>query len=573
MRRFLVGLLATIGGLALLAIAGAALAVWFFLPAGPPELPERIVLDLDLREGLPEVPSGDPLSVLGLEQELTLSDAVLALDRAASDERVRGVVARLDGDAPGFAQAQELREAIGRLRAAGKFAIAFADSFGEFAPGTRGYYLAAAFEEVALQPLGALGLTALLIETPFLRGLLEKIGVQPDLEKRGAYKTAADTFTERGLTPAHREMLNSIADSLVGQVEAGIAEGRSLEPDGVARLAGGGPYSADEALAARLIDYQRYWDEVIEEAERRAGEGSLRIQLVDYLGATQAAVEAEAPVVAMVYGVGQIQRGDSEYGTAQGWIMGGDTVAGALAEAIDDPEVDAILFRIDSGGGSAVASETIGRQVRRAIAAGKPVIASMGEVAASGGYWIAMDASSIVARPATLTGSIGVLAGKPVLAGLWDKLGVEWGTVQRGESASMWSLNKPFSPQGRARLEAFLDRVYDAFVEGVARGRELPADEVREVAQGRVWTGQQAAELGLVDQLGGFAQALALAKEAAGAAPDEAVELRPFPRARSTLEQILALLEGPFSGLALLQQRLSANPVPGVLSAPPLSIR
>ena len=573
MRRFLVGLLATIGGLALLAIAGAALAIWFFLAAGPPELPERIVLDLDLREGLPEVPSGDPLSVLGLEPELTVSDAVLALDRAASDERVRGVVARLDGDAPGFAQAQELREAILRLRAAGKFTIAFADSFGEFGPGTRGYYLASAFEEVALQPLGALGLTGLLIETPFVRGLLEKIGVQPDLEKRGAYKTAADMFTEGGLTPAHREMLGSIADSLVGQVEAGIAEGRSLEPGAVARLAGGGPYSADEALAAKLIDHQRYWDEVIEEAERRAGEGSLRIPLVDYLGAAQAAVEAEAPVVAMVYGVGQIQRGDSEYGTAQGWIMGGDTVAGALAEAIDDPEVDAILFRIDSGGGSAVASETIGRQVRRAIAAGKPVIASMGELAASGGYWIAMDASSIVARPATLTGSIGVLAGKPVLAGLWDELGVEWGTVQRGENASMWSLNMPFSPQGRARLEAFLDRVYDAFVEGVARGRELPADEVREVAQGRVWTGQQAAELGLVDQLGGFAQALALAKEAAGAAPDEAVELRAFPRARSTLEQILALLEGPFSGLALLQQRLSASPVPGVLSAPPLSIR
>ena len=532
MRRFLVGLLATIGGLALLAIAGAALAIWFFLAAGPPELPERIVLDLDLREGLPEVRSGDPLSVLGLEPELTVSDAVLALDRAASDERVRGVVARLDGDAPGFAQAQELRDAILRLRAAGKFTIAFADSFGEFGPGTRGYYLASAFEEVALQPLGALGLTGLLIETPFLRSLLEKIGVQPDLEKRGAYKTAADMFTEGGLTPAHREMLGSIADSLVGQVEAGIAEGRSLEPGAVASLAGGGPYSADEALAAKLIDHQRYWDEVIEEAERRAGEGSLRIPLVDYLGAAQAAVEAEAPVVAMVYGVGQIQRGDSEYGTAQGWIMGGDTVAGALAEAIDDPEVDAILFRIDSGGGSAVASETIGRQVRRAIA-----------------------------------------AGKPVLAGLWDKLGVEWGTVQRGENASMWSLNMPFSPQGRARLEGFLDRVYDAFVEGVARGRELPAEEVREVAQGRVWTGQQAAELGLVDQLGGFAQALALAKEAAGAAPDEEVELRAFPRARSTLEQILALLEGPFSGLALLQHRLSANPVPGVLSAPPLSIR
>jgi protease IV len=573
MRRFLIGLLATIGGLALLAIAGGALAIWLLMPAGPPELPERIVLDLDLREGLPEVPPSDPLIVLGLQEQLTLSDVVLALDRAAADERVRGVVARLDGDAPGFAQAQELREAVQRLRAAGKFAIAFADSFGEFGPGTRGYYLASAFEQIDLQPLGALGLTGLLIETPFLRGLLEKVGVQPDLDKRGAYKTAADMFTERGLTPANREMLSSIADSLIGQIEAGIAEGRSLEPGEVARLAGAGPYSADEALSARLIDHQRYWDEVVEEAQGRAGEGSRRIRVADYLGATHMGLEAEAPVVGLVYGVGQIQRGDSEYGPAQGWIMGGDTVAGALADAIDDPEVDAILFRIDSGGGSAVASETISRQVRRAIAAGKPVIASMGEVAASGGYWIAMDASSIVARPATLTGSIGVLAGKPVLAGLWDKLEVEWGMVQRGENASMWSLNLPFSPQGRARLEAFLDRIYDAFVDGVARGRKLPVEKVREVAQGRVWTGQQAAAFGLVDQLGGFAQALVLAKEAAGAAPDQPVELRSFPRARSTLEQLLALLNGPFSGLALLQERLATVPMPGVLHAPPLSIR
>jgi protease-4 len=573
MRRFIVGLLATIGGLALLAIGGIALAVWLLMPAGPPELPDRIVLEVDLRESLPEVPPSDPLIVLGLEQQITLSEAVLALDRASADERVQGVVARLDGDAPGFAQAQELRDAISRLRAAGKFAIAFSDSFGEFGPGTRGYYLASAFDEIDLQPLGAVGLTGLMIETPFLRGLLEKAGVQPDLDKRGAYKTVADMFTERGLTPAHREMLNAIADSLVGQVEAGLAEGRSLEPGEIARLAGAGPYSADDALRAGLIDQQRYWDEVIEEAERRAGAGSLRVRLADYLGATAVGLEEEAPVVAIIHGVGQIQRGDSEYGTAQGWIMGGDTVAGAFADAIDDPEVDAILFRIDSGGGSAVASETIGRQVRRAIAAGKPVIASMGEMAASGGYWIAMDATSIVARPATLTGSIGVLSGKPVLAGLWDKLGVEWGMVQRGESASMWSVNVPFSPQGRARLEAFLDRTYDSFVNGVARGRRMPVEEVRKVAQGRVWTGQQAADLGLVDQLGGFSQALALAREAAGATPDQPIELRPFPRAKGPLEQIIELLSGPFSGLTLLQERLAAVTTPGILRAPLLTIR
>lgn len=571
MRRVLVGLLAVIGALALLVVGGMALAGWWFLPGGPPDLPNRIVLELDLREGLPEVPPSDPLIALGLRRPLTLADAVLALDRAAGDDRVQGVVARLDGDSPGFAQAQELREAVQRLRDAGKFTIAFADSFGEFGPGTRGYYLASAFDEIAVQPLGALGLTGLLIETPLLRGLLENIGVEPEVGSRGRYKTAADMFTERELTPAHREMLNSIADSLIGQIETGIAADRELEADKVAQLVDAGPYSAGEALASGLIDRVGYWDQVVDEVRQRAGVASRRIRLGDYLWASAPEVE-DAPVVALVHGVGQIQRGDSQYGPARGWIMGADTVAGALAGALEDPEVEAILFRIDSGGGSAVASETIGRQVRRAVAAGKPVIVSMGEVAASGGYWIAMDASTIVARPATLTGSIGVLAGKPVLAELWDELGVNWGQVERGENASMWSINVPYSPQGRARLAAFLDRIYDAFVEGVARGRELPEAEVREVAKGRVWTGQQAAEFRLVDQLGGFAQALALAKDAAGAAPDQPVELRPFPRRRGPLEEMLAMLEGPLGGLNLMHDWLFAVPRPGVLHAPPLRI-
>jgi protease IV len=280
----------------------------------------------------------------------------------------------------------------------------------------------------------------------------------------------------------------------------------------------------------------------------------------------------DTPVVALIEGVGQIHRGDSDYGPLGGWVMGADTVAAALADAIDDPEVQAIVFRIDSGGGSAVASESIGRQVRRAVEQGKPVIVSMAEFAASGGYWIAMDASHIVADPGTLTGSIGVFAGKPVLAEFWDELGIHWGQVARGANATMWSTLVGYNERARARLEAFLDQTYGAFVDGVARGRGLSRDEVLEVAEGRVWTGQQAKELGLIDELGGFDRALALAKQAVGIAPEQAVELRRFPKVLTPWQEVLELFRGSpdlidaaSSWLQLLQ--------PGALSTPPIVIR
>ncbi|HSA82648.1 MAG TPA: signal peptide peptidase SppA [Geminicoccaceae bacterium] len=572
MKRFVVGLLATIGLLALLLAGGTAAAVWLLLPAKP-DLPSQIVLALDLRQGLDEVAATDPLSALGLAAAPTLTEVILALDRAGQDPRVKGLVAQLSGEGPGLAQTQELRAALAGFRAQGKFAYAYADSFGEFGPGTRGYYLATAFEQIHLQPVGSLGLTGFLIETPFLRGLFDKLGIQPSGDKRGVYKTAADMFLEDELTPAHKEALESLADSLDQQIKTGIGEGRALDPALVARLIDDGPYFALEAQQAGLVDRLSYWDEVREQAKEVAGAGSELVGLTDYARALDEVAD-DASVIALVRGVGQIQRGDSDYGPAGGWVMGGDTVAGAIAAAIDDPEVEAILFRIDSGGGSAVASETIGRQVRRAVEGGKPVVVSMGDVAASGGYWIAMDASKIVAGAGTLTGSIGVFAGKPVLDRLWQEVGVNWGRVQRGANADMWSTGLDFDARGRARLEAFLDRIYEAFVEGVARGRQMAEGDVRKAAEGRVWTGAQARELGLVDDLGGFARALELAREAIGLAPDRPVELRLFPPERTPLEQALELLDGSPIGLdavrSWLLRRLAA---PGVLSTPPLLLR
>ena len=572
MKRFFVGFLAAVGLLALLLAGGGALAAWLLLP-GAAELPERIVLVLDLREGVDEAPAADPLDLLGLSTAPAFTDVVMTLDAAARDPRVNGLVGRLGGEGPGLAQSEELRTAIAAFRAQGKFAYAYADSFGEFGPGTRGYWLATAFEQIHLQPVGSVGLTGLLIETPLLRGLLDKLGIVPAGDKRGPYKSAADLFTERELTPAHKEVLDLLADSLDQQVRRGIEAGRALEPALVARLVDDGPYLALEAQQAGLIDRLSYWDEVVDQAEHEAGPGAELVGLIDYGRALEA--PDDAPVVALVRGVGQIQRGASNYGPGGGWVMGGDTVADALAAASDDPEVEAILFRIDSGGGSAVASETIGHEVRRAVERGKPVIVSMGDVAASGGYWIAMDATRIVAGAGTLTGSIGVFAGKPVLTELWQQLGVSWGRVQRGANADMWSTLSDYDARSRERLEAFLDQTYEAFVAGVARGRELPESEVLKAAEGRVWTGEQAQELGLVDELGGFARALEVARETIGVEPGRPLELRSFPAPGAPWEHLLELLNGGGrAGVAAWASSLLAwLRAPEVLSAPPLLLR
>ncbi|MGI9420735.1 MAG: signal peptide peptidase SppA [Geminicoccaceae bacterium] len=570
MKRILVGILASIGFLSLLMTVGAGLLFWMFLP-DEEELPDRAILSLDLRHGFEETVRTSSLAAFDLQPDLTLAEAIMAIDRAGEQESVAGMIARIDGGGPGFAQSQELREAIRRFRARGKFAYAFSTSFGEFGPGTLGYYLASAFDEIHLQPLGAVGLTGLQLETPLLKNFFERVGVDPSGGKRGPYKTAANMFTEDSLTPEHRESLEWLATSLFDQIREGIAEGRSLQPDIVADLIDGGPFSAEEAFHNGLIDRLSYWDEVVTRAEKEAGSNADLVGLDRFAGLVPPDHDADE-VIALIEGVGQIQEGDNGDGPG-GWVMGADTIAGAIDDAIDDSDVRAILFRISSGGGSAVASETIGRQIRRAVEMKKPVIVSMGDVAASGGYWIAMDATRIVADPGTLTGSIGVLAGKPVLDDLWDKLGVEWGKVERGANASMWSMNEDYGVQGRERLESFLDKIYDAFTAGVARGRGMTQEDVHAIAEGRVWTGLQAKDLGLVDELGGFTHALELARTEIGLDPDQPVNLRRFPAPKAPWEMALELLGEPLGAFEAIMSWVRLLKADGIAATPPVLIR
>ncbi len=569
MKRFLVGFFAVIGVVTVLlsSVLGiAGYAAWQSFVAAAPELPPRMLLTVDLRGTLDNAGGSDPIDLLIGEGRAGLDEVLLALDAAAEDPRVAAVVARIDATSHGFAAAQELRAAIARLREAGVPTLVHAESFGEGGPGNEGYYLASAFEEIWMQPGGLVAITGLSLEMPFLRGLLDRIGVMPEVMRREAYKTVFETFTERAPTAANREMLEAILDDLFATFGEGIAAGRSLDPATVLDLVDSAPFTGEEALAVGLLDRIGYFDEALAAARAGAG-GAEEIALEDYAAALEPA--QEAPVVALVHASGTILPGSIP--EAEG--IGSETLRRALVRALEDETVDAVLLRLDSPGGSAVASITIARAIDRLRAAGKPVVVSMVNTAASGGYWIASRADRILAWPATLTGSIGVVSGKPVLAGLWRNLEIDWASSRRGRNAGIWSLNEPYDAEARARMERILDDLYERFKATVAEGRGLDPEQVEAVAKGRVWTGRQAFERGLVDRLGGLREALAELRSLLGLAVDAPLALVAYPPPEGPLEWLLALRRQFGEIRGLLREIRLAGDWPGLVSAPPIRVR
>jgi protease-4 len=543
MRRLLIGFLASIGVLTLILVAVVAVLVEGLKPRVAP-LPDNIVLTLDLTRGLNDGPDRDSLLQLLTGSRLQLRDVLDGLEKAASDPRVKGIFARVGSDDIALARIQELRDAIAAFRAKDKFAIAFADTFGELGAGTRPYYLAAAFDDIWLQPMGSLGLTGLYAETIFFKGTLDLLGVVPDFEHRGEFKTAANMLTETKMTPAHREEVEDLLRSLAGQIVDGVAAARKLGPAAVREAIDNGPLLADEARQAKLVDRIGYRDEAIADARARAGSGAELTSLSAYLDHVGRPHES-GERIALIYGSGMIVRGGGGGNPlSQSEVMAANDIVLAFRAAVRDPKVRAILFRIDSPGGSVVASETIWREVVFARERGKPVIVSMGDVAGSGGYYVAAPADKIVAEPATLTGSIGVLAGKLVVADLMRKLGVTTDSAQIGGNAGMFSITSGFSPQAQRRLDAFLDQTYEGFKDHVATGRHMTPEAVEAVAKGRVWTGAEAKSNGLVDELGGYDAALRLAREAAHIPADAPVELTVFPREEGLLELVYNRLRG-----------------------------
>jgi len=523
--RILIAALAGIGLLVIVAILFASSA-WRDITKRVEPVPSQALLTLDLGDGVSETNAGDPFALAGFRRGLTMPDLVLGLEAAGRDPRVKGLALKLGtGDLP-LARAEEIRDALKAFRAQGKFVLAFAESFGEAGDGNSHYLLATGADEIWLQPSGDVGLTGLRLETPFLRDALDWIGVSVQMDRRKEFKGAIDSLTANSMPAPQRENMQQLVNSMLATLADGVAARIGGDAQTARALIDRGPFLASDALKAKLVDRLAYRDEFEAELDRRSGDAK-RYALADYAAMVQP--PEDATEMALVHGLGPIQLAAD--GKAFGDIvMDAATVSEALRAAREDPKIKAILFRIDSPGGSYVAADTIWREVTRAREEGKPVVVSMGAVAASGGYFVAAPAAAIVAEPSTITGSIGVFGGKFVLSELWSKLGITFDGVQAGANADMDSANEDYSYTGWNHLQASLDTIYQDFVTKVGAGRKLGADAVERVAKGQVWSGADAAQNGLVDKLGGLTTAIAEARRAAGLAPDTPVRLVNFPQ-------------------------------------------
>ena len=553
--RILVIILALVGSLTVLLTCVGAFAV---ATHRPEPLPARMVLQLDLNTGLTENVASTPLARMESDQGPDLREVVEILDRAALDSRVSGLVARFDGRRLTMAQAQEIRDAVSAFGKMGKRTVLYASSFGEANSATVGYYMATAFQEIWMQPSGDLGMTGFMAQSPFFKDTLDMLGVKPEFGARYEYKSAIDVFTQKQFTKESRESLQLLVDSWTRQVVTGIAEARKLDVKVTRSLFDKAPFLADEAQKAGLVDRLAYWDELESDM---TGKGVKLVAATRY--ADRLPEQSNAVKVALIFGTGTVQRGggdDSLFADNSG--MFSEHIGKAFREAVKDPEVKAILFRIDSPGGDYVAADAIWREVGKARAAGKPVIVSMGSVAASGGYFAAMPADYIVAYPGTITGSIGVFSGKMVAADLFKKLGVSFDEIHVGQNAPMWSATQPFSASAWERMNTLLDHVYQDFTTKAVQDRHLKPENIDKIARGRIWPGDEARKVGLVDDLGGYHTAFAAIRQLAHLPSQMPVRLVEFPPPKNTWEYMVDLLHSDtvptrLSALLALETRLT----------------
>lgn len=556
--------------------------------------PERVLLELDLTRGLGEHPATTPVQALRSMRTPQLRTVVENLRRAETDADVVGLVATVGAAPITLAQSAELRTAVAGLRRAGKATVAFSPSFGELGPGTTGYHLASAFEQVWLQPSGAVGLVGFAAEAVFLREALDKAGVEPQFAQRYEFKSAADMLMRSGMSEPVRQMYTRLIESATQTVVADVAESRGLTPQTVHAALREAPLAAERAVAVGLVDHLGYRDEAYAAARRDVGEPT-RLRYVERRGPGRLealldrvpSLPTTPPLVALVHAGGPIALGrggpPSPFG---GPTVGSDTLGAALRSVAQDERVVAVVLRVDSPGGSYVASDAIRREVLALRETGRPVVASMGSVAASGGYYIAMACSRILAGAGTVTGSIGVLAGKAVLRAGLERLGVHRQTIAGSPRAAMFSSNQAFDDDQLAALDAWLDAVYADFTAKAAADRGMDVEALRAVAKGRVWSGADALGHGLVDRIGGLSEAVDVACSLAGTsrgrvrvgvrpAPNPLAALRPAHNSDDVrLDPMAHLDEGPqaWRMLAARIGQVTGAPVTGVLSLMPVRL-
>jgi protease IV len=563
-----VGLVLTLIGMAVLVSMSGILLMYLVLSRGP-SVPQEATLVLRPGGALHEVVPNDVVGQLIGRDASTVRGFVESLRVAKRDPRIRSVVlmpATLD--LPFWGKVQELRNAVLDFRESGKTVTAFLEYGGE-----REYYLASAANRVFMLPTSPLDLTGVVSYEVFLRGALDKGGAYPDFLHIGDYKTAVNTFTERTFTPAHKEMAESLNRDMYDQLVRDIAMARKKTPSEMRALIDQGPFSPEDALRAGLIDDLAYEDQLDDRvAELRTGSGDMRrIDGPEYERVNPASVGfSPQSRIAVLYAVGTIVSGKSGFDPVNGAVVGSETMVEQIKRVRDDDSIKAIVLRVDSPGGSSIASDVIWRElmITRDTRPSRPLVVSMGDLAASGGYYIAMPGHVIVAQPGTLTGSIGIFTGKFVVTGTMDKIGVRTETVQSGRNATTNSPFHQFSPEQRAKVLDYMQGFYENFVEKAAESRRTTPERIDAVAQGRVWTGQQARQHGLVDELGGLNDAIEIAKQRAQIPADEDVDVVVYPARRSIYDLLTEQFGGAqFSPWSLLGGATERNAI-AALTAP-----
>ncbi len=540
MKQFLITAAGVLVGLLIFLVGVPAVLIGMAVSSSGGEVaPDQTVLNLDLRENLTDQDSGNPLAALR-GGSLSVMTVISTLRHAETDDRVKALLIRLPEGGMEPAAADEIRGAIKHFRATGKPVLAHSQGLYPSGMVTSTYAVGTSADEFWMQPGASFQVTGLANEDIFLKRLFDRYGVKADYEQRYEFKNAVNTYLHDNYTDAHREAELGWMNSIYATATSAAAANRKQSPEAMTRALEAGPYLAEEAARLHLIDKVGQVKDAEEAILAKAGTEAELYDFQDYARSAREIDTGIGPAIAVVEAEGPIVTGNG--GTSGNPFAGGstiysDTMARALYNAIEDQDVKAIVMRVNSPGGSDTASEQILAAVRTAKAVGKPVVVSMGTYAASGGYWISSQASAIVAQPSTLTGSIGVFGGKFALGEALARFGIDIRQIGVGSSyAGAFGMSREFTPRERAAFAAWMDQIYSNFVTRVAQGRKLPETRVREIAKGRVWTGEQAKQLGLVDQVGGFYDAVEKAKTLANLKGE--VRLKPMATQMSTFQAL-----------------------------------
>lgn len=518
----------------LVAIIGIALLAESM---GKPNVPENSVLVLNVSGSLPDYSPDDPTAkIFGFKQSQSFSSLLTQLRKAKVDSRISAVLLDINFPGIGWGKADELRAAIAEFKTSGKPTYAYMEM-----GSNKEYYIATAADKIFVPPTGDLFITGFAAQSQFYKGSLDKLGVEMEDVHVGKYKSLNESFTRKDHSPEAREVITAIINDYYERVRGAIAESRKKSPEEVDEIINNAPYNAIAAQQQNLIDGAKYRDEVYQELKGRLGykdADELRLTATsEYKDVTPESLGLNnGERIAIIFASGLITSGKSSDGTFGGsQTIGSDTIVRAVKDAADDSSIKAIVLRVDSGGGSALASDVMWHTLEYAKTK-KPVVTSMGDVAASGGYYIACNSDRIVAEPSTVTGSIGVVLSKPAIGGLYDWLGITNETIQKGKNAGLFRIDKKWTDEEKEVFQKNANFFYwDNFVPKVAKGRGKTVEQIHEVAQGRVWTGFQAKDKGLVDEFGGLNRAIEIAKELAKLPADKDVKRVVFPASQPFL--------------------------------------